>query len=258
MVEAQKKLKWQDLADRAIGLSDDADNTFALASIEREANALKPIDTSHASEVLAIVAFKRRQYDKMREHFRNAELTRPADPLLDLNMSGCLRTGGFFQESLERLNKVINRFRDDKKILKEALLTYRVAPDMENAATVLDWLQKLGVNTNDTLDDLRRHCELLARRGISTSDLVKRHEAVAQLLREKQLETQFVSQEIRHDASVRLVHDIIQTPRQAAQLNMEIAELLAYTFEDTLSDVMMITTNPSASTGTRQDAAGKN
>lgn len=221
-----------------------ADNSFALARIEREATALKAFDTSQASEVLAVVALRRRQYDQMYTCFKNAEANRGFDPLLQVNFSCCLRNAHRYREAAERMNRVLANFRDDLQILKQAFVTFAMAPDMENLSKVGHWLEKLGALLPASLDRIDAHCELLRRKGFTSEDLMERHQVVADFLRDKRLFSSQVNQALRLDASLRLVHLLEISPEESAKLNIEIAELLAYSFEDPLAEVMLISTDP--------------
>jgi hypothetical protein len=236
--------KRHELLGQLNALDDHADNSFALARIEREANALKAANNSHASEVLAVVAMKRRQFDQMYACFKNAEANRGFDPLLQVNFACCLRNAHQYREAADRMNRVLGNFRDDLRVLEEAFVTFAMAPDMENLSKVGHWLENLGVRPPVSLAKIDAHCELLRRKGLTSADLMERHQVVANFLREKKIFSNEVNQALRLDASLRLVHLLEISPEESARLNIEIAELLTYSFEDPLAEVMLISTEP--------------
>lgn len=221
-------------------------DVFALAGIEREARKLLQSDPGNAWEILSLVAMCRRDFVEMAQAFKNAEALRRNDPILQLNYTISLRRAGFHAEAVDRAWNAIHHFRDNISILREAKVTFEMGVDLEKYRTIRDWIQKLtpdrqvGRYSPEALD---RHLSLLKERNLTATDLTARVDAARKVLNRHSLGLNGYRLEIDADGSVALSYALDVTPMRAAEINMEIADQMADSFDSPLSDVLLISTD---------------
>jgi tetratricopeptide (TPR) repeat protein len=240
-----------ELMEQLNELSPFVNNSSFLPVIERKARSLLKSDAAHAWEVLACVELKRNHYKLMVECFNKAKNLRPYDDVLKMNMAVGLQQLGYNEEAVDIAKLLIDRNRDNLPVLHNLLNIFNRALAFKQAMVVAELLKKLNQSEGgfqsfllENNPELETHLSLLETNGIESEELIKRHDVALQFLIKKNVLTPVRTPKIFSDGCLRIVHEINASPKEAALMNFEIAAVLIDTFDDLLSDYLIISTNP--------------